>query len=185
MIKICLLGRAMTKSSKEQIKKDETKVLTQLQQHSKDSIDTIAKHCGFSRQKVIRIIHQLEENRLIWGYTAIVDDGKKDMTHFIMLIKRTGAPIDNKIMDTIDTMQLEDLATPHEITIESSCFVHGNYDWIISFTTKDLNQAKRFCNFLCDRFPGIIEKIDLQQTLYFVRKHYIFNPDRKKLHDLM
>jgi len=49
----------MAKSSSEQIEQDEIKVLNALEQHSKDSVDEIAKSCGFSRQKVWRIIKNL------------------------------------------------------------------------------------------------------------------------------
>ena len=34
-------------------------------------------------------------------------------------------------------------------------------------------------------FPEVIKNIELLQTLYFVRKQHIFNPNRKKLRDLM
>jgi len=175
----------MTKSSREQLAKDDRKILAELQKNSNESIDTIAKHCGFSRQKVWRAIKQLEESRMIWGYTAIVDEEKNDLSHFIMLIKRSTKPLDKKIVDRIESIQIEDFASPQGVTIESSCFVHGNYDWIISFIAKNIMQAKSFCDILCGGFPGIIQQIDLLQTLYFNRKHHIFNPDRKKLRDLM
>ena len=177
--------RHMAKTSREQLDKDELKILAELQKNSNESIETIAKSCGFSRQKVWKTIKQLEKNRMIWGYTAIVDEDKKDLSHFIVLIKKTTKPLDKKIVDRIDSIQIEDIASPEGVNIESSCFVHGNYDWVISFTARDIKQAKSFCNVLCGGFPGSIEKIDLMQTLYFVRKHYIFNPDRKKLSDLM
>jgi Lrp/AsnC family leucine-responsive transcriptional regulator len=175
----------MEKSSNEQIQEDEKTILAELQNNSNENIETIAKRCGFSRQKVWRAIKQMEERQLVWGYTAIIDPEKIDQKQFMMLIKRTNKPLDKKIIDKIDSIQLEDIALPLGVTIESSCFVHGNYDWIISFTARNINQAKTFCNKLTSEFPGAITKIDIQQILYFVRKHHIFNPDRKKLHDLI
>ncbi len=41
----------MAKSSKKQIDQDEKRVIEQLQRNSNESIDKIAKTCGFSRQK--------------------------------------------------------------------------------------------------------------------------------------
>ncbi len=175
----------MSKSSREQQADDKRKILTELQKNANENIDTIAKHCGFSRQKTFRIIKQLETSHMIWGYTAIVDDEKNDLTHFIILIKRSMKPLDKKIIDRIESLQIEDVALPEGVNIESSCFVHGIYDWIISFTARDIKEAKNFCDKLSSGFPGIIEKIDLIQTLYFVRKQYIFNPNRKKLRELM
>jgi len=56
----------MPKSSRKQIDNDEKKILRELQKNSKESIDKIAKKCGFSRQKVWRIIKRLEKNKTIW-----------------------------------------------------------------------------------------------------------------------
>ena len=108
-----------------------------------------------------------------------------DHAVFSVATIKSSKSLDKKIRDRIDSMQIEDFASNPEVTIESSCFVHGKYDWIISFTAHDVRQAKKFCDVLSSAFPGIIESIDLLQTLCFVRKHHIFNPDRKKLSDLM
>lgn len=70
----------MPRKSRAQIRDDEKKVLKALQKNSKEGIDAIAKLCGFSRQKVWRIIKQLEKNEFIWGYTAITDDRKLNGT---------------------------------------------------------------------------------------------------------
>ena len=43
----------MPKSSKKQIVDDEKKILLELQKDSNETIDKIAKKCGFSRQKVL------------------------------------------------------------------------------------------------------------------------------------
>jgi len=50
----------MSKSSREQIDQDERKILSELVKNANENIDTIAKHCGFSRQKTWRMIKQLE-----------------------------------------------------------------------------------------------------------------------------
>ena len=41
----------MAKSSKKQIYEDELKVISELQKNAKESIDVVAKNCGYSRQK--------------------------------------------------------------------------------------------------------------------------------------
>ena len=91
----------MSKNSREQIDADEKKVIRELQKNSKESIDKIAKRCGFSRQKVWRIIKRLEKNKTIWGYYAVVDNEKLDMKRYIMLIKRSNKPI----MDAINLIR--------------------------------------------------------------------------------
>ena len=47
----------MARSSIKQIANDETKIINELKKNARESIDTIADKCGFSRQKVWRIIN--------------------------------------------------------------------------------------------------------------------------------
>ncbi|VVB62006.1 Uncharacterised protein [uncultured archaeon] len=118
----------MAKSSREQIDEDEKKLLTELVKNSNEKIETIAKHCGFSRQKTWRFIKQLEVKGLIWGYTAVFDEGKIGQTHFMLLIKRTREKMPEKVVDTIISTKTEELAKEFGATIESSVYVHGEYD---------------------------------------------------------
>ena len=46
----------MPRTGREQITDDEKKIIHELQKNSKENIDKIAKKCGFSRQKVWRVI---------------------------------------------------------------------------------------------------------------------------------
>ena len=50
----------MAKTSEETMKKDRKKVLDVLGQHARDNINELAKRCGFSRQKMWRIIKDLK-----------------------------------------------------------------------------------------------------------------------------
>jgi len=181
----CDIRWAMVQTSEEKDGDEKNKVLAQLQKNSTQNIDSIAKHCGFSAQKTRRIITQLEKNQYIWGYTAVVDEEKNNLSHFILLIKKTPEPLDKKVTNKIESMKIEDFVSNLDVTIESSCLVHGTYDWVISFIAPDIKEAKKFCDALMNEFPRIIKDADLLQTLYFVRRHQIFNPNRKKLSDIM
>ena len=97
---IQILGeKSMPKTSKEQITNDEKKILRELQKNSKESIDKLVKKCGFSRQKVWRIIKRLENNKTIWGYHAVVDDNKIGLQQYFILIKRTNKPFSKEYID--------------------------------------------------------------------------------------
>ncbi len=175
----------MEKKSKKRHDEDVIKVLAELQRNCKQDLDNIAKHGGFSRQKAWRIIKQLETDGYIWGYTAIINEAKRNLAQFTILIKRTSKPLETPIVEKIDSLTLEEFVSDMDVTIESSYFVHGNYDWIIIVVAHDIKNVRKFCEALYKAFPGAIEKIEVLQTLYAVRNHYIFNPDRKKLHDLL
>jgi len=175
----------MSKSSRDQIERDEKKVLFELVKNSHENIDTISKHCGFSRQKTWRFIKQLEAKKLIWGYTAVFNEEKIGLEHFVLMVKRTTKQIEEKTADIIVSRKLEDIAANLGITIENSSYVHGEYDWIITFTAKEIKQAKKFSDSVITLHPGVIDKVTIMQTLMFVRKQYILNPDRKKLKEFM
>jgi Lrp/AsnC family leucine-responsive transcriptional regulator len=171
----------MTRSSKHQIEQDEKKVLYELVKHAKENVDTIAHTCGFSRQKVWRMIKHLEKEKLIWGYTAVYNEQKIGQTHFIMMIKRTMEKIDERVIETIITTKSENLAKEFGITIETAAYIHGEYDWMLTFTAEDIAQAKRFSEQLIALYPSGTDKISLFQTLIFVRKNHLLNPERKNL----
>ena len=175
----------MAKSSKDKIEQDEKKLLTELVKNSKENIDTIAKHCGFSRQKTWRMMKQLEAKKVIWGYTAVLDVEKIGQTYFILMLKRTTRQVEEKEVDIIVSRKTENLAAELGITIESSSFVHGEYDWIMTFTAEDIIQAKKFSDIVINLYPNSIEKITIMQTLMFIRKNHVLNPERKKLKDFM
>ena len=175
----------MTKSSKEQIEEDEKKVIQQLGDNAKESIDEIAKRCGFSRQKVWRIIKRLEKERTIWGYTAIVDGEKQGLNNYIVLIKKTNLPINEKLADKIIGRQLEELVPNTKVRVETTSYVHGVYDWIISFTAEDIKQAKKFCEIINRIYQGYIAELHLLETMFSVRKQGILNPEVNKLKEFI
>ena len=175
----------MSKSSKNKIENDEKKILYELVKNSKENIETIAKHCGFSRQKTWRYIKQLEAKKLIWGYTAIFNAEKIGLTHFMVMIKRTTKKLYEATTNKIISRRLEDLVAEIGITIENSAYVHGDYDWVLTFTAEDIKHAKKFCDSVVALHPGIIEKITIMQTLMFIRKQYILNPDKSRLKEFL
>jgi DNA-binding Lrp family transcriptional regulator len=175
----------MPKKSKEQIEQDEEKLLYELVKNPKENLETIAKNCGFSTQKTWRMIKQLEAQKLIWGYTAVYDEKKIGKTHFIMMIKRSMEKLDETVVDKIISTETEDLAKKFGVTIESSAYIHGEYDWALTFLANGIHQAKKFSDELMNLFPTGTQKITIMQTLMFVRKNNVLNPERKKLKEFI
>jgi len=175
----------MAKSSTGQIKEDEAKILAALQKFSKENIDEIAKHCGFSRQKVWRYIKRLEENQLIWGYTAIIDLHKLGHQKFMLLLKRSLQGLENTTADDLALNRLETMYGDMGVTIQSSYYLHGEYDWAIIFTAADIAHAKNFSNIILKKYPGIIANMNLIQILFTEREHYVLNPNPMKLRDFL
>ncbi len=170
----------MPKASREQIADDEKKILRELQKNSKENIDKIAKRCGFSRQKVWRVIKRLEKNKTIWGYSAIVDNEKVDLTHYTMLVKRTIVPVDEKLRNMISKEELDEYFPELNITLEDCLYVNGKYDWIISFTAPGIKEMKKFCEKLLRKFSEHMGAYDVLETIGTIEKQGIKNPSIKE-----
>ena len=175
----------MGKQSKDKMEEDEKKLLYALVKNAKVNIEAMAKYSGFSRQKVTRMIKQLEEKMLIWGYTTIFDEKKLGENHFILLLKRTSKPLKKETADTIISRRSEDILKNIGGTIETTAYVHGEYDWMVTFTAKDIMEAKLYANTLIALHPSEIKETSLLQTMMFVKKQYILNPDREKLREFL
>ncbi len=175
----------MPKSSKEQIDDDEKKVILELQKNGKESINNIAINCGFSRQKVWRIINRIEKNKTVWGYSAVVDDVKLNQKRFFLLLKRTNKPIPKEKLQIVLTRELWAEGEKKGICLESSYFVHGFYDWIICVTAKDIRQVKKFCESLYSLAKaGYLSDIQIMEVLFPVEISRLINPNLEEFSNL-
>jgi len=171
------------KNSDETLSQDELQILTILEQHAKESVDEIAKKCGFSRQKVWRIIKHLEEEKIIWGYSAISPIEEKGK-HFILLLMRSTMPLDESMKKEVITEKLDD-HLPSGVTIENIFIVHGeSWNAMISFYAPDLVTAKKVVEGLFQRTGKYFTNQHLLiQVLFPIRMNWFKNPRIKELVD--
>jgi len=106
----------MPKKSMKQIEDDKNKVIQQLIKDSSQSPNEIAQKLGFSRQKVWRIIKNLEENHTIWGYHVVIDKEKLGLKSYIMFLKKTDLPAVD-VADTIIKRVVDDLGAKIGINV--------------------------------------------------------------------
>ncbi len=175
----------MAKTSKKQIEVDEKKVIEQLQKNCMENLDIFAKKCGFSRQKVWRIIKSLERDKVVWGYTAINEPESLQKKHYTLLMKRNIQKINQKIVDILLSRDFEDVVGKLGITIETSSYVHGEYDWIATFLAPDIVHAKKFCELVKTTYPDTFQKLELLETLFDIKRQNIFNPNAKKIREII
>lgn len=167
----------MPKKSKAEIFEDEKKVMRALQQDARQSIDIIAKDCGFSRQKVWRIMKRLEDQKIIWGYHAVVEDDTFTHNRYYVLVKRTPQYVTDKTLDIITTRELKEKMEEMDIYLEDSHFIHGSYDWLLSMTAKDIRQVKKFTETFNKMFKDYVQKIDILEVIFPISKNGIQNPN--------
>jgi DNA-binding Lrp family transcriptional regulator len=175
----------MPKQSKEKIAEETQNVLAALQQNAKENLTTLAQQCHMSKQKLLRIIRHLEKTREIWGYTAIVDKQDVPYKKFVLLLKRTMKPFNDMKVDELVEKKFTQWFEPLGVRIESTYYVHGDYDWVLIFTAPSLLQAKKFSKILFDHYPGVAERVSIMEILFTGRAHYVLNPDQSKLREIL
>lgn len=171
----------MPKNSIEQIEQDEKKILEELSKNADKSINEIAESLGFSRQKVWRIIKNLEKNHTIWGYVAVIDNKKLSKKRFIMLIKRSNKPVNKESINHILNREIADKAKKMGITFINSVLLNGRYDWIISFTADNIIQAKKLVELYYQIYKDLISDIHLNEYMFPVLYDGIKNPEINRL----
>jgi DNA-binding Lrp family transcriptional regulator len=171
----------MIKRSKDAINEDKKLVLSELQKNANKSVNEIANKLGFSRQKVWKIIKDFESDKTIWGYTAIGDIEKQGLNHYILLIKRAQKPISKELIEKIQSDEIHSLFPSSEVNIRSSFYVHGIFDMIVSFTARDLKQAKKVQEAFLKNYKGFIQEIFILENIFTLRDHGILNPYANKL----
>ncbi len=174
----------MPKSSKEQIDADEKRILWELQKNSKENVDTIAKRCGFSRQKIWRVIKRLERNKTIWGYRAVVDDNKIGLQRYFVLIKRTAKPFSKEYIDSIIKRKIKTEIAKIGIIVENVSYVHGEFDGFYEIRASNVVQVKKFCETLNKLSKGYISDMKILEELFPIEKNGIVNPNIEELKDI-
>jgi len=175
----------MAKTSKKQIELDENKVIDHLQKNCMENLDSFAKTCGFSRQKVWRIIKNLERDQSIWGYTAVINPESIQKKHYVLLMKRNMQKINERITDLLLSRQFEEVVSKLNITIETSSYTHGEYDWIATFLAPNIIYAKKFSELVKTTYPDTFQRIELLETLFDIKRQNIANPNAKKIKELL
>ena len=173
----------MSKNSMEQIKLDEKKILKQLRKNANKSINDIAQSLGFSRQKVWRVIKNLEKNHTIWGYTAILGEEKLGKKSYILLIKRSNKPMKSEILEKMARKDF--MKRIEKLGVESfhHIYMNGVYDWLILFNADDIKTAKSYVEELNRTYEGHISDIILQEVMYTAQNSGITNPNIEHIKD--
>jgi DNA-binding Lrp family transcriptional regulator len=166
------------------LSQDEIKVLDALEKNGKESIDTISKICGFSRQKVWRIIKNSEKNKTIWGYVGIENNEVKGVSHFVLLVKRSALAIGAQLKKELATGKLDSML-PENVKIENIYLTHGMYEGVVTFYAPSLVIAKKLIQNISKNLNTIISEYVLLETLIPIRKTGIKNPQMKKIIDLL
>ena len=172
----------MPKNSITQIQQDEKKILEELSKNANKSINEIANKLGFSRQKVWRAIKNLEEDKTIWGYTAVIDDNKIGCKRFCILLKKAPVKISDEDLNIVINRDLRETASKNGVNLESTYFFHGLYDGQICVTAENIMQVKKFIAEMQKKLgEHYIKETNILEVLVPIQMRGFNNPNLTKL----
>jgi len=174
----------MNKHINAQNSNPKDKILNELQKNCRLNLDEIGKKCGCSRYKVARVMKELEENKTILGYSAIVNPKKINLSHYIVLVKRTSLPFDEDMVKRIPDLGVIDFVPNVDINSIATLYVHGAFDWVLAFTTADLSIAKDFCNKIWKYYSKYVESLELLEVVVPFRMNGFAMASHEKLKEI-
>lgn len=167
----------MAKSSYKQIRQDTLNIIAELQKNCNASIDKISKNLGFSRQKVWRIIKNLDSNQFIWGYRAVPDLEKTDRKFYLLLIRWNHMPVENEFEEALVKRTIDKEGEKIGVIIEDDLWVNGGeIDEVITFTAPGMATAKQFQELLLTTYTGNISQVTMLEAFLPLKRSGFLNP---------
>ena len=171
----------MPKRSKEKVEIDVQKIVKLIQNNARISFNELAEQSGFSRQKIWRIIKNLEKNKTIWGYTTILDLEKLGLKQFFIMLKRKGGTKVDKQIESVINRKIKKQLEKIGVFIESSFYTHGDYDWISIATAESIKEIKKYLDYIHNDFSDILSDVKIIEVLFPLEKNNIENPNKQEL----
>ncbi len=148
------------------------------------SIREMAKELKSYRQTIWRRKKKLEDDKTIWGYTAVIDENKRNNILYLVLMKMK--PMTAGLADTIIKRMVEREHNKRNIRLIDAFHVNGEYDWIIRFSAPDHAIASSYFDALRLIFEDyLLEKPIIVDVSFILMAEGKRNPDVKKLYDFV
>jgi DNA-binding Lrp family transcriptional regulator len=146
------------------------------------SAGEIAKKLKSYRQGVWRRKKKLEDDGVIWGYTAVVDQNK--LGHIMYLILMKTKPMSRGLADLLIERINKEVACRLNVRLADFWYVNGEFDWVMRFSASNHSTARRYYDTLRVIFEEyLLEKpviVDVNFCLVAEGKN---NPEIEKLYD--
>lgn len=174
----------MALNSTNSDKKWYSKVLQHLTEDPTRSIREIAKDMGSYRQKVWRKKKKLEDDHVIWGYTAVVDESVLNHVMYIILMKLK--PMSAELADLMKERITKREPAKQNVNLINVLYVNGEFDLVVMFTGPDHSTARRYFDSLRVAYDEhLIEKpVIIDVNLSLMREGKI-NPNISKIFDFV
>jgi len=148
------------------------------------SVGKIAEKINMYRRTIWQKKKELEADHIIWGYTAVIDEGKIGHVLYIALFRIK--PISKAFVDLTIKRLTTGAASNEGVRVIDVLYINGYYDVIIRFSAPDHTTARRYYETLrsvySDYFLGESLLCDVNFSMVRMGK---LNPELEKLYDFV
>ena len=144
----------------------------------------IASHIGSYRQKVWRERKKLEKEKIVWGYTSVVNESKYNYVVYLVLLKLK--PMSKELADLMTRRKETREPEKQNIRLINVLFVNGEYDCLIMFSAPNHPTARRYYDSIRVAYEEfLLEKPTIVDVNFAVVREGKTNPELMKLHEFV
>ena len=142
----------------------------------------IASRIGSYRQKIWRERKRLENENIVWGYTAIVNESKYNHVVYLVLLKLK--PMSKDLADLMTRRKSSHEPEKQNIRLINVFFVNGEYDCLIMFSASNHATARRYYDSLRIAYGEfLLEKPAIVDVNFALVREGKTNPELMKLYE--
>ncbi|MDG6220914.1 MAG: Lrp/AsnC family transcriptional regulator [Candidatus Thermoplasmatota archaeon] len=154
----------------------EQRILRALLDDPTKSLRNIAAELKTYRQKIWRVKRRLEDEKIVWGYTAILDEMR--MGHCLSIIMLKLKPMSRDLADLMIERVVKRVQKKQNVELLTMYYVNGEYDYIIVFSAPDHATARRYYDSLRTAYDQyILEKPVIVDVNFTVIREGKINPE--------
>ncbi|HUU88019.1 MAG TPA: hypothetical protein VMX17_09740 [Candidatus Glassbacteria bacterium] len=144
----------------------------------------IASQLDSYRQKIWRERRRLEREKVVWGYTAVVDESKFNYVVYLVLLKLK--PMSKDLADLMTRRIIRLEPEKQDIRLLNVLFVNGEYDCLIMFSAPNHATARRYYDSLRIAYEDfLLEKPTIVDVNFALVREGKANPDIMNLFDFV
>ena len=148
------------------------------------SIVEIANSLDSYRQRVYREKTRLENEHVIWGYTAVLNESKLNQVTYLVFLKTR--PMSTDLAELVTADLLKEWSSKQKVRLLDLLYVNGEYDWVLKFAAPDYPTARRYYESLRIRYGKyLLEKPVIVDVSFSLVKEGVRNPEAKQLLELV
>ena len=175
------MTKKKTKSNEPSFKE---RLITYLLRDPTDSVREMSTALRTNRQRIWRQRRALEEEHVIWGYSAIVNEAK--LGHVLYLVMMKLRPMDRALVDLITRRLRTGEPYRQDVRLINLLYVNGEYDLVVTFSAPDHVTARRYFDSLRVSYQDfLLEKPSIVDVNFSLIRQGKTNPELHRLEEFI